>query len=267
MPMYVMRRLSGIANKIRGTFVRIATRLFSSDPAETMAVSLLLKVYNARYKNAWTYGKEVPHFFNQRIGIARFAFGDQRLGAYVFSRGFLASQVIQEGDQLLDIGCGDGFFTRRFFTGKCRHIDAIDIEPSAIMAANKYNGDNCIRYQVMDATKEPFPNNRYDVIVWDGAIGHFPSETIHVMLKKITGCLSEKGVFVGSESLGDEGSDHLTRFETLDDFGKLLRNHFAVVQLHSDEYRLDENHFRHEAYWRCSNSSERITGSNWADFE
>ncbi|MDI6740914.1 MAG: class I SAM-dependent methyltransferase [Candidatus Edwardsbacteria bacterium] len=233
---------------------------------EKIAVGLFLRVYEALYKRDWVYGKAQPHFFNQRIGIVRFAFGAKKIGPYSFYRGFFASQVIRGEDRLLDIGCGDGFFVRHFFAEKCGSIDAVDIEPSAIQAAKKYNGDEIIQYHIMDATTHPFPKNVYDVIVWDGAIGHFPPETIGAMLKKIAAALSENGIFVGSESIGKEGHDHLTTFDTQDELGKIFRQYFTYVQLLSTTYTGD-NFVRKEAYWRCSNSQTRMRESDWTNYE
>ncbi len=262
-----MKMLSRIEKKIQRPFAKIIARLFSGDLIERLAVGLLLRVYDSKFNNDWIYSKAAPHFYNQRIGVSRFAFGTQKLGARSFNRGFFVSQVIQEGDRLLDIGCGGGFFTRRFYAGKCKQIDAIDIEPSAILAAQKYNNAEYIKYQIMDATTQPFPNSIYDIIVWDGAIGHFPPMAIDGMLNKIIANLSKKGVFVGSESVGEEGDDHLTRFETLEDFGKLFHQYFKFVQLYAEKYKLNDNFIRHEAYWRCSNSPIRIKESNWIDFD
>ena len=125
---------------------------------------------------------------------------------------------------MLDIGCGDGFFTKRFFSLKCSRVDGVDIEPSAIQFAMKDNCAENIKYHLLDAVAKDFPEREYNVIVWDGAIGHFSPDTLETMLQKIRAALSQDGIFCGSESLGVEGADHLTRFDSLDDFGKLFSN-------------------------------------------
>jgi 2-polyprenyl-3-methyl-5-hydroxy-6-metoxy-1,4-benzoquinol methylase len=88
------------------------------------------------------------------------------------SRGFFVADLLRDGDRLLDIGCGDGFFTNRFFAARCTHIDAIDNDAEAIRAACARHRASNITYALLDAAAQPFPNTRYDVIVWDGAIGH-----------------------------------------------------------------------------------------------
>jgi SAM-dependent methyltransferase len=231
--------------------------------SEYVAVKWLLRIYRSKFRLDWELSKFPPHFYNHRMGMTQFAFGETTFGPYSYFRGFFASQVIQEGDRLLDIGCGDGFFTKRFFSANCSYVDGVDIEPSAIQCAERENGAGNIKYHLLDAVNQDFPEREYNVIVWDGAIGHFPPDTLEIILQKIAKTLSADGIFVGSESLGDEGSDHLTRFYSLDDFGKLFSKYFKFVEVSSQEYKLSGGFMRHEAYWRCANHADRLQRLTW----
>ena len=91
---------------------------------------------------------------------------------------------MRDGDRVLDIGCGDGFFARRFFAAHGARVDAIDIEPGAITHAERHNSAPQIRYFLKDAVGEPFPSDAYDVVVWDGALGHFSPDTTDRMLAR-----------------------------------------------------------------------------------
>jgi cyclopropane fatty-acyl-phospholipid synthase-like methyltransferase len=174
--------------------------------------------------------------------------------------------MIQEGDRLLDIGCGDGFFTKRFFSTKCSQIDAIDVDKDAIRVAIKHNTAQNIQYYRMDAAHYSFPGGSYDVIVWDGAIGHFSQEDSRRMLEKICKVLTPDGVFVGSESLGREegGYDHL-QFFSLDNLYMLFKPYFQFIQMRTVNYKIGwgGNLIRREAYWRCSNSFVRLSAGGW----
>ena len=236
---------------------------------ESFLVRLLGSYYVHKYRRDWEFCEEEPHFFSQRIGLFDFAFGSGGHGPYAFSRGFFVSEVLRYNDRLLDIGCGDGFFARRFFAERCAHIDAIDIEPSAIEAAKAQNSAPNITYQLLDAVNEPFPGNNYDVIVWDGALGHFAAETTKLMLEKIRDSLSPEGIFVGSESLGFEGSDHLQFFESLEDFRSLFSPYFKYVDLRAINYRAGrgpDGFVRNEGYWRCANDPKRMAESRWKSY-
>lgn len=66
----------------------------------------------------------------------------------------------QAGDSLLDIGCGTGWFTRRFFRNDL-HITGLDPDPFAIAFA-KRKGPDTIRWIRGDARSLPFPDRSFD---------------------------------------------------------------------------------------------------------
>ena len=192
----------------------------------------------------------------------RLAFGSEAIGPYAYSRAFYSAEVVRQGDRLLDIGCGDGFFTKRFLSVRCSKVDALDVELSAIRAAGRDNAAANVTYHLLDAVTESFPSPEYDVIVWDGALGHFSPETTHLMLRKIVDHLAPDGIFVGSESLGHEGTDHLQFFDSLEVLRELLAAHFRHVELRSTDY--DTAGFtRSEAFWRCAQTRNRLDGNHW----
>jgi SAM-dependent methyltransferase len=243
---------------------------FGTAIRERGLIALLRLYYDSKFRRNWYWAAEPPHFSDSRFGAFRFAFSHERGGANNYFRAFLSSEVIREGDRLLDIGCGDGFLTKRFFAEQCAHIDAIDIEPDAIRVANACNAAPNIKFHLADAVAQPFPSEKYNVIVWDGAIGHFPPETTTRFLEKISKSLLDEGVFVGSESLGhDEGRDHLQFFESLQDLYRLFRPHFEFVALRSIAYEvgIGQKFTRREAYWRCANNPTRVMRTQWLRFE
>jgi SAM-dependent methyltransferase len=230
---------------------------------ERVLLRLLGHHYRSLFRRQWHLGDEEPHFFSHRIGLFDFAFGDLAPGPFAYYRGFFNSEILQPGDRLLDIGCGDGFFTKRFFGRRCAHIDAVDIEPTAIQAAQAHNAAPNITYHLLDAVADPFPAASYNVIVWDGALGHFPANTSHSMLHKIRDSLNSAGAFVGSESLGVEGTDHLQFFHSLDDLRHLFQPYFKYIALREIKYDLRDDFTRREAFWRCANEPQRLNDSGW----
>ena len=232
---------------------------------EAALLALLGQYYASRMRLHWYWSGEEgrPHFFEHRIGMFQFAFGNAEVGPYPYYRGFFSSQVIRNGDSLLDIGCGDGFMTKRFFGSRCAAVDGLDIEPSAIETARAQNGSPRIAYHQMDATSATWPRSRYDVVVWDGALGHFAEETTHLMLEKIGAAIGGHGVFAGSESLGREGDDHLQFFESPEDLRRILAPHFKCVALHEEHYRIGAGILRREVYWRCTQDPARAAEWTW----
>jgi hypothetical protein len=84
------------------------------------------------------------------------------------------------------------------------------------------------------------------------------------MLERIGAAIGETGIFVGSESLGREGDDHLQFFESLEDLHALFASRFKHVRLRAIEYDLGKGLLRREAYWRCTNDERRLQDAAWS---
>jgi SAM-dependent methyltransferase len=238
--------------------------LWGGERREQLLLRLLGEHYESLFRRLWVLAREQPHFTNHRIGSFRFSFADDSNGPEYFFRGFFSAELIRTTDRVLDIGCGDGFFTKRFFAVRAASVDAVDIEPSAIKEASRFNAAPNVSYRLLDAVKQPFPSAPYDVVVWDGAIGHFARPDTDGMLAKISAAMAPAGVFTGSESLGREGHDHLQFFESLDDMAGLFRPHWKHVQVREVSYPINRGSFiRREGYWRCSNDRARLDEAGW----
>lgn len=276
----ILQRLQGLPRRVRWAITRrlgvlnqrltaprrrwVERVLWGGERRELLLIALLRRHYESLFRRQWTLAEELPHYFDHRIGSFAFATGTAH--AYSYYRGYFAAEVVRPDDSLLDIGCGDGFFSRRFFSPKCSHVDAIDVDPGAIAHAARRNAAANIRYSVLDAVSDPFPRQRYDVIVFDGALGHFAPETTAGLLDKIEAALDPDGVFVGSESLGVEGHDHYQFFETLDDLASIFGKHFQHVQLRVVEYVIPTGALRREAFWRCAHQASRLDDSSWKTY-
>jgi hypothetical protein len=245
----------------------LETVLYGGSLREVFLVRLLGALHRSQFRREWTFfSEEPPHFYNQRWNGFEFTYGKSR-NPYGFLRGFLACDVLRDGDNLLDIGCGDGFFANTFFSARCQHIDSIDIDRFAIETAKKLNRSPKIDFHVLDVVRQPFPSERYDVIVWDGAIGHFLAADLSIVLEKIHRAISPSGIFVGSESLGVEGPDHLQYFEDESALSSVFKPYFKYVLIRTAEYRIGGGFLRREAFWRCTNDlSPRHKSTTWIDF-
>ncbi|MBR1120150.1 class I SAM-dependent methyltransferase [Bradyrhizobium lablabi] len=260
-----------IARAVRGNAVARSLAhlgelaVFGSSLREKFARGLLSQYYRSVFRRHWAwqvYGE--PHFSLHSVSLFDLLDGRLGQGIYSLTRAFLSAEIIREGDHVLDIGCGDGALTRRFYAPRAAHVDAVDIEESAIHYAARHNAAPNISYRKLDAVNEPFPRPTYDVIVFDGAIGHFTREGSAAVLKKISSALAPRGVFCGSESIGPEGHDHLQVFATLDDLRSLLAEQFRHVRVKQQEYPLQASSWKRiEGYWRCSNGEGRLEELDW----
>jgi SAM-dependent methyltransferase len=240
----------------------VEAALWGGRRRERALIWLLGRHYDSLFRRQWVLAAEPPHFFDHRLD--GFALVGRGAAPLPFYRAYFATELLRETDAVLDIGCGDGYFTSRFFAPHCAAVDGIDIEASAIDHANAVNPASNVRFVRADAVQAPFPRDRYDVVVWDGAIGHFPPDTTGRMLEKIRDALAPDGVFAGSESLGDEeGDDHLQFFATTETLAAVLQPYFAHVAVRELHYRLLDGTLRREAFWRCAQDPARLRAADW----
>jgi SAM-dependent methyltransferase len=77
------------------------------------------------------------------------------------------------GRSVIDMGCGDGFFTLRFWdVGHPTRMTGVDMADKAIEVANKRRGDRPIYFEVGDAHKLPYPDNSFDLAVIQSILHH-----------------------------------------------------------------------------------------------
>jgi ubiquinone/menaquinone biosynthesis C-methylase UbiE len=74
---------------------------------------------------------------------------------------------------IIDMGCGDGYFTIRFWDqGKPHSMTGIDAASQAIKAANENKLDRRINFLVGDAHHLPWPDNSFDVVMIQSILHH-----------------------------------------------------------------------------------------------
>lgn len=83
---------------------------------------------------------------------------------------------IKDIETALEIGCGNGNGAKlidKFFSPK--EIIAIDLDEKMIELAQKHYRDTNRTFEVMDASKLNFPDNRFDAVFDFGIIHHIPN--------------------------------------------------------------------------------------------
>lgn len=251
--------MSSVAKKFRERI------LWGGTCRERALTFLLSRHYRSLFRRIWRLSGNPPLHESHRGEWFSLGF-DNRPNSVpgYFARGFYAAECIHAGDRVLDIGCGDGFFSKRFLAQAGAQVDAIDIDPQALATAESFNSDPSVRFICMDAWKEPFPRKNYEVVVWDGALAHFPQEAVHAMLVKIQRALVPRGIFIGSESLGREDHGHLQFFDDLADLENCLRKVFPHARTKEWRYPINGGEgMRREAFWRCAQTADGICRGAW----
>lgn len=88
----------------------------------------------------------------------------------------LLRQQLSPTDNILDIGCGTGYFSVL-----SQHYHGIDITPSFISYARKKYSKP---FDLMDATKLTFKNKSFDTVLLLSILHHLPDELLVKVLKE-----------------------------------------------------------------------------------
>jgi ubiquinone/menaquinone biosynthesis C-methylase UbiE len=77
------------------------------------------------------------------------------------------------GRRVLDLGCGDGFYTFRFWdAAEPREMVAVDAAARAIEVADSRRGDRPIRFEVGDAHHVDRPDDSFDIVLIQSILHH-----------------------------------------------------------------------------------------------
>lgn len=80
---------------------------------------------------------------------------------------------LQKTSRVLDIGCGVGFVARYLNDRYGVEVVGIDVDPEQISCAEEYSGqDKGLHFAVADATKLPFEDNHFDLVLSFMVIHH-----------------------------------------------------------------------------------------------
>jgi len=96
---------------------------------------------------------------------------------------------ISKGIKILEIGCGNGEFSRRFLNNGA-DMHCVDISPKLIKALKeKYAGTN-LRFEIADIENLSYPDEYFDAIIGNGVLHHLDLE---ICLKEIRRVLKKNG--------------------------------------------------------------------------
>lgn len=145
---------------------------------------------------------------------------------------------------VLDIGCGDGYYFRRFF----KYINGIrytgcDFSHEEIDRAirNNFDANKIADFIVADMVNSmPYPKDKryFDVILWNGSFSVFDDECQDRIVKEGKERCGEEGVFVVCDYYSSKKSPWVYSKNITDEIKlmDLFKKYFNNVYLHIDEY-------------------------------
>ena len=77
------------------------------------------------------------------------------------------------GRSILDVGCGDGFYTIGYWDrGRPRALTGVDASAAAVRVARANSETRPIRFEVADVHNLPFPSNSFDLALIQSTLHH-----------------------------------------------------------------------------------------------
>ncbi len=165
-------------------------------------------------------------------------------------RGVFAARLVRKGDRILDLGCGDGFYSALYYSGRGNHVDAVDVDHRTIQAAKSRFRMSNVHFRVLDAVDDAFPAEEYGVICFFAVIEHLSDDSGLAVLQKIGRAMQERSVLIGSTPLfktrGGHNEEHDNEFFAEAQLSLFLDPHFDDVRIHCSQWpgRID-------AYFEC----------------
>lgn len=173
-----------------------------------------------------------------------------KLQAFPFQRGvWNLFAFAHDTDHVLDIACGDGFFTKQFYASTGADVVGIDFDPEAIKFARRIHNHKLVSYVVGDV-RTGLQAGSFDVITFDAAIEHFTEDEIHNLMLEIKDKLTETGVLCGYTIKASEtGVKHIHQHEyephSKEDLARFLTPYFRKVQVFETASAERTNYFFH----------------------
>ncbi len=119
---------------------------------------------------------------------------DQIYGRAKFNTEFVSDEDIYN-KQILDIGCGFGWFELNALKRGVSKIIGVEFSEKDLETANKHINEKKIDFCVGNAIDLPFKNRKFDCLVSWEVLEHIPKNTEVKMFKEAARVLKEDGVF------------------------------------------------------------------------
>jgi len=115
-------------------------------------------------------------------------------GRLLYTFNFIDNEDFEERN-ILDIGCGYGWFETNIIKKNIRKITGIEITEKDLSTAKENINHSKIDFKVGSAINIPFSKNEFDTVVCWEVIEHIPKNSEEKMFKEIYRVLKNNGTF------------------------------------------------------------------------
>lgn len=160
-------------------------------------------------------------------------------------RGCFNLLAMNQGANVLELCCGDGFNSYHFYSIRAKKVLAVDFDKGAIAHAIKYNQTVNLTFEKRDI-RNKFPSGKFDNVIWDAAIEHFTKSETKKILKKIKNSLSNTGILSGYTILRADNENklhplHEYEFKSKSDLLRFFTPFFRNVKVFETDYPKRKN--------------------------
>lgn len=230
--------------------------------------ALVSACHRLQFLRQWRLAAQPPHSFDPFIDL--YWRWNLTRNPMSWERGSFGLLAMKPGCRLLDICCGEGFYTHHFYSSRAGAIVAIDYNSKAITHAQRNFPAPNIEYVCGDIRTD-LPKGPFDNVSWDAGIEYFTRDEIDGILSAIKARLTPEGILSGYSVRGTDDDDH--KVSLGQKFGasspealyQVLAQSFRNVTIlrtaHTDPFQERTNH-----YFFASDGPLPF-GENWPDLK
>ena len=110
----------------------------------------------------------------------------------------ILERYVAPGMEVLDAGCGSGFFSNYFILKECK-VYSLDYSEDALNLARRMTNDKSFKYLDIDLLNDDLPlefKSRFDLIFTDGLFEHFIKQEQEQIMETFIKIKKDKGIVV-----------------------------------------------------------------------
>ena len=92
------------------------------------------------------------------------------------------NKYVQPGDQVLDLGCGNGRMAEIFLESKIDYLGLDNSTELIKIAQQRYPGHSNFRFTVGDVTRLQLPDNQYSLVLLIAVLHHIPTQRLRLKI-------------------------------------------------------------------------------------
>ncbi len=208
--------------------------------------------HRALFFAQWRIGEQ-PKWFDNRVNL--YYKWLKTRNPYWLERGAYSLLAMKQGAKVLELGCGDGFNSRNFYSHKAKKIVCVDFSQEALKTARRINKLNNIEFVFGDITHS-LPNGKFDNIILDSVIQQIKKEKIDSLLKNVKKHLENNGILSGNTHIISDEISFASKKDVFDLFKPYFKN-VMIFETNCDE--------RHNFYFFASDGILPFS-SNWENW-